>query len=65
MKFWPMTAAKIMPELDLTSVNLPAKISTRVQQLTICWMKKSLVFLVPFGISNQPSKTQANCMLSA
>ena len=63
MKFWPMTAAKIMPELDLTSVNLPAKISTRVQQLTICWMKKSLVFLVPFGISNQPSKTQANCIL--
>ena len=60
MKFWPMTAAKIMPELDLTSVNLPAKISTRVQQLTICWMKKSLAFLVAFGISNLPSKTQAN-----
>ena len=60
MKFWPMTAAKIMPELDLTSVYLPAKMSTRVQQLTICWMKKSLVFLVPSGISNLPSKTQAN-----
>ena len=59
MKFCPMTAAKIMPELDLKSVDLLAKMSTRVQQLIICWMKKSLVFLVPFGISNLPSKTQA------
>ena len=60
MKFWPMTAAKIIPELNLKSVDLSAKISTRVQQFTICWMKKGLVFLVPFGISNQPSKTQAD-----
>ena len=28
MKFWPMTAAKIMPELDLTSVDLPARVAT-------------------------------------
>ena len=36
-----MTAAKIMPELDLKSLDLPAKIATKVQQLITFWMKKS------------------------